>query len=527
LASKGTIESSVLPIVIIKIMIKGVVSVKFVLEKSVQCVALLIFVIVFSPYSASHGQSAGSGSWANQCKKWEDWSHVWWFQYASSCEARNFKESNVCVSRGFFGCHMHEEYPGGGLPVVSVSGWPSQAAAYAANLPSHSLSAPAPLASANNNGQSGCNNYTPHPINISTGSKFFVQSNFIGRGINPLRFSIYYNSNSSEAVWTSNYRQSLIITSDVIESKRTDGQVLAFTVSGGVITAPSQRSERLVFNGDSYELTFSNNTLESYNTAGQLLSIRYPNGLTHTLNYGTDTVTITRKNDSLVLGLTGDNVTSATLPDGSVINYTYDTAGDFDRLRTVTYVDNTTRTYAYDNASFPSYITSIQDANGNTISTVQYDSEGRAISSEVGELNSGIERSQIEYHDDGTRTVTNALGKQNIYHFTQFNGEYKMTQVEGQASANCASANQAYTYDANGFMASKTDWKGNVTRYIYNDRGLETSRTEASGAPEARTILTEWHATLNLRTKVTEPERETVFVYDAEGRLTSTEVSPR
>jgi YD repeat-containing protein len=383
-----------------------------------------------------------------------------------------------------------------------------------------------PLAATNNNGQSGCN-YTPKPINISTGGKFFVQSNFIGQGVNPLRLNFYYNSNSNEAVWTSTYRQSLIVAEDAIAAKRPDGQILTFIVNGGVINVESQRQERLVLNADTYELTLANNMLESYSSSGQLLSIRYPNGLSHSLSYGTDTITITRKNDSLVLGLTGGNVTSATLPDGSVINYSYDTAGGFERLRTVTYADNTTRTYAYDNASFPSYITSIQDANGNTISTVQYDSEGRAISSEMGELNSGIERSQIEYHEDGRRTVTNALGKKNTYHFTQFNGEYKMTQVEGLASENCASANQAYTYDTNGFMASKTDWKGNVTSYIHNGRGLETSRTEASGTPEARTITTEWHATFNLRTKVIEPERETVFIYDAEGRLTSTEVSPR
>jgi YD repeat-containing protein len=102
-----------------------------------------------------------------------------------------------------------------------------------------------------------------------------------------------------------------------------------------------------------------------------------------------------------------------------------------------------------------------------------------------------------------------------------------MTQVEGLPSQNCASANQAYTYDANGFMASKTDWKGSVTTYTHNDRGLETSRTEASGTPQARTITTEWHVTLNLRTKITEPERETVFAYDTQGRLTSTEVTPR
>jgi uncharacterized protein RhaS with RHS repeats len=75
-------------------------------------------------------------------------------------------------------------------------------------------------------------------------------------------------------------------------------------------------------------------------------------------------------------------------------------------------------------------------------------------------------------------------------------------------------------------MASNTDWKGSVTTYVHNDRGLETSRTEASGTPGARNIATACHPIFNLHTKVTEPKRETVFVYDAEGRLTSTEVSP-
>jgi uncharacterized protein RhaS with RHS repeats len=199
-----------------------------------------------------------------------------------------------------------------------------------------------------------------------------------------------------------------------------------------------------------YDLILADNTVETYNANGQLLSIRYPSGLTHTLSYTNNTVSIARKNDILVLGLTNDNVTSATLPDGSAVTYTYDTVNNVARLLTTTYVDSTTRTYLYEDASFPHYVTGIVDENNNRISSVQYDDQGRAISSEVGELGSGIERTQIEYHTDVRRTLTNSLGKQNIYHFTQFNGEYKMTQVEGLPSQNCASASQAYTYDTNG-----------------------------------------------------------------------------
>jgi len=79
-------------------------------------------------------------------------------------------------------------------------------------------------------------------------------------------------------------------------------------------------------------------------------------------------------------------------------------------------------------------------------------------------------------------------------------------------------------YDTSGFLASKTDWQGNTTTYIRNAKGQELSRTEAAGTPDERTIITQWHATFNLPTKVTEPGRETTYDYDANGNLLSQSV---
>jgi uncharacterized protein RhaS with RHS repeats len=45
---------------------------------------------------------------------------------------------------------------------------------------------------------------------------------------------------------------------------------------------------------------------------------------------------------------------------------------------------------------------------------------------------------------------------------------------------------KAFTYDVNGFLSSLTDFDGKVTTYVYNAKGQETSRTEASGTPLAR-----------------------------------------
>ncbi len=70
-----------------------------------------------------------------------------------------------------------------------------------------------------------------------------------------------------------------------------------------------------------------------------------------------------------------------------------------------------------------------------------------------------------------------------------------------------------------------TDFDGNVTTYIHNAQGEETSRTEASGTPLARTITTTWSTTFHLPTKIVEPNRTTTFTYDANGNLLSKSVT--
>ncbi|MGC3783898.1 RHS repeat domain-containing protein, partial [Pseudomonas aeruginosa] len=77
------------------------------------------------------------------------------------------------------------------------------------------------------------------------------------------------------------------------------------------------------------------------------------------------------------------------------------------------------------------------------------------------------------------------------------------------------SSNTTFTYDERGLITSKRDNKGNMTTYQYNARGLETSRTEGAGTAQARTITTDWHATLFLPVQVSEAGRITRNQYDA------------
>ena len=69
----------------------------------------------------------------------------------------------------------------------------------------------------------------------------------------------------------------------------------------------------------------------------------------------------------------------------------------------------------------------------------------------------------VSYNDaDGSRAVTDANGLQTVYEFTVLQGVPKVTEIDRQPSAGPATTSK-YTYDANGYVASYTDWNGDVT----------------------------------------------------------------
>jgi YD repeat-containing protein len=259
--------------------------------------------------------------------------------------------------------------------------------------------------------------------------------------------------------------------------------------------------------------------VESYATDGKLLSRRNTSGQTTSFDYDDQGRLAT------VTGPFGDLLTyhydlsnriiRITTPEGD-LNYGYDAEG---RLTQVTYLDGSERHYHYEDPNYAYLLTGITDENGDRYATWAYDSEGRAIRSEHA---GNAERVEFTYNPEGTTTVTDAAGAERIYHFTVQQGQMKVDHIEGDRCTTCSAGGiQAYTYDSNGFVASKTDWNGNTTTYTRDSQGRELSRTEASGTPQARTITTTWDTSLNKPLTVTEPEQLTEYTYDAEGRLLS------
>lgn len=212
-------------------------------------------------------------------------------------------------------------------------------------------------------------------------------------------------------------------------------------------------------------------------------------------------------------------------PSSETVRYGYDSSG---RLSTITHSDNSTRSYVYENSSFPNAVTGIVDESNNRYATWAYDGEGRATS---GTLAGGAESASLVYNSNGTVTVTDALGAQRTFTFGRYGDLNLVTGISGSQCPTCSVA-QAATYDEAGFPSSSTDYNGNVTEYTYDDtRGLELSRTEAYGTSQARTITTAWNSTWHEPSLITEPDRTTSFTYDSMGNaltktVTDTTVTP-
>ncbi|MGH8565177.1 MAG: hypothetical protein ACREXW_14270 [Gammaproteobacteria bacterium] len=97
-----------------------------------------------------------------------------------------------------------------------------------------------------------------------------------------------------------------------------------------------------------------------------------------------------------------------------------------------------------------------------------------------------------------TSPATDASGHTRTYAFDTLHGVPKLTSLGGGPCRNCGLQARDITYDANGFVASRTDFNGQTTLYIHDARGLEVSRTEAAGTPEERTVTTAWHPILRV-----------------------------
>jgi len=389
-----------------------------------------------------------------------------------------------------------------------------------------------------------------NPVNAGTGSKVQVETVYRAAGVGPLLEQLTYNSqslNDQFAMWTGmfgkgwkgNFERKINGGAVVARAQRPNGRELSFhaPASGNVYVPDADVADQLQHFTDSSGNTTSwkyvvaaDDSTELYDSAGKLSSITDRAGLTITLTYSNaSTPTQVAPLTGMLIGVTDAfgrtlnyaydglrRIVRMTDPASGIYAFAYDTNG---HLASITFPDSKVRTFLYNESAFtqgaalPDSLTGIVDENGVRFANFGYDTQGRAVSTEHA---GGAERKTFDYSTPTATTITDALGVARSFGLTTLIGVVKNSGISGAPCPACGPA--ARSFDANGNTASKTDWNGNVTTYAYDlSRDLETSRTEASGAPQARTISTQWHTAFRLRAKVAEPLRITTYVYNGDG----------
>lgn len=230
------------------------------------------------------------------------------------------------------------------------------------------------------------------------------------------------------------------------------------------------------------------------------------------------------------------------------IEYSYEA----NNLKKVTYDNGDEIIYHYEDIHHPNALTGYTDELGERFATWQYDAEGRAIRSfhGVDKEDTLVNYQHLSDVNDPRVIVTNAHGKDTIYHYEIVNGFHKITEIEGVASTHCAAANQYKTYDRQGRLLARTDWNDNVSYFEYDERGRKVleikgyrwiNNSPKKGIvedvinfltlpPPPQTIRekkTCWHPTFNKPERIIENDRVTLHDYFAHGQLKSTKVAKR
>lgn len=393
-----------------------------------------------------------------------------------------------------------------------------------------------------------------NPVDVSNGNKYQEETDYTGTGTNPIKFVRSYNSlkgtqcSATQGAgtayvgggWTATYFQYLVpvtvtdstTTYNSVYALRPDGRTIVFNKYSGVYSPTADVGENLIQTSTGWQYQTADDTIETYDSTGLLLSITRRGQAPLTVNYtpgstaGDPPVSVTDVfGHSLQFSYTVTSantrvLSSITDPAGHAVSYAHDTnCGG--RLLSATQTDSSVRSYSY---SAPSslLLTGLTDEASVQYAAWTYNANSQPATSQHA---GGVEHYSFTYAETfsgGNVQVTDPLGTARTYNQSRLWGAYRTTGT----SAFCIGCDQSRVLDSNGNITSRTDFNGNVTHYAYDvTQNLETSRTEAYGTAQARTITTTWDTNWRQPDLITEPNRTTAFTYDSMGNVLTTAVT--
>ncbi|RSZ24869.1 RHS repeat protein [Acinetobacter bereziniae] len=331
---------------------------------------------------------------------------------------------------------------------------------------------------------------TANPIVIANGKKIQQEQDFLGSGEMPLAFVRYYDSFASGSAnfsangkWRHNFDYRLANDAQgrkirklpngenyyfnelmLLQGTRTetnvilpDGGVETYTLDGRLLRKKNAHNVGWVLFYDEKQrlikVTHTNGktVVLTWNQDGMLGSVTDPSGNIYLYNYDYKYVSSSRRSGRVVL------------PKRKI---TY--------LVSVTYPNSLgSRAYHYGENGAGDQVLSGISVNGIRYNSYSFNGN-KAIQSGRSD---GTQVDNLVFADNYT-TVTNPLGAVFKYIYTN-NQKNKLARIERSGVNNCPNSSATTTYDNNGYVISKKDWKGIETRYQRDGFGRITQ--EISG----------------------------------------------
>jgi YD repeat-containing protein len=227
-------------------------------------------------------------------------------------------------------------------------------------------------------------------------------------------------------------------------------------------------------------------------------------------------------------------ISSLTDPAGAQTTYQY---ANLNKLLTVTYPDQTSKSYLWDEADLSTgngginRLTGIVDEANKRFASFGYQG-GKAVSTEHA---GGVDRfSMVDTRTSGVGAIALTYPRGSVYttNYQVVNGFSRVVSSTQPAGSGCTAATSNIAYDANGNVESKDDFNSKRICYV-NDltRNVEITRVEGASQStmcstvtpvnaalpaNTRKVSTEWHPDWRLSTRVAEPGRITTSIYNGQ-----------